>query len=49
MRRSGVTPVSLDAAVMLIGGIAELVAHATCDGRALSEVGDTAKAAIEPR
>ncbi len=53
MRRAGVAPVSPDAAVMLIGGIAELIARATRDGRALSEVGDTAKAiikaVIEPR
>jgi AcrR family transcriptional regulator len=53
MRRAGVAPVTLDAAVMLIGGVAELIARATHDGRPLSEVGDTAKAVIkaviEPR
>jgi AcrR family transcriptional regulator len=53
MRRAGVAPVTPDAAVMLIGGVAELVARATHDGRPLSEVGDTAKAVlkavIEPR
>jgi AcrR family transcriptional regulator len=53
MRRAGVRPVKPDAAVMLIGGVAELIARAMHDGRPLSEVGDTAKAiikaVIEPR
>jgi AcrR family transcriptional regulator len=53
MRRAGVAPVTPAAAVMLIGGVAELIARATHDGRPLSEVGDTAKAivkaVIEPR
>jgi AcrR family transcriptional regulator len=53
MCRAGVAPVMPDAAVMLIGGVAELIARATHDGRPLSEVGDTVKtvikAAVEPR
>jgi AcrR family transcriptional regulator len=53
MRRAGIAPVTPDAAVMLIGGVAELIVRATRDGRPLSEVGDTAKAVlkavIEPR
>lgn len=53
MHRAGVAPVAPDAAVMLIGGVAELIARATHEGKPLSEVGDTAKAilkaVIEPR
>lgn len=53
MRRAGVQPVTPDAAVMLMGGVAELIARATHEGTPLSEVGDTAKAiikaVIEPR
>jgi AcrR family transcriptional regulator len=53
MRRDGVVPVTPDAAVMLIGGVAELIARATHQGTPLAEVGNTAKviikAVIQPR
>jgi hypothetical protein len=47
MRRAGVEPVSLDTAVMLIGGVAELIARATHEGTPLGEIGVTAKAVIK--
>jgi AcrR family transcriptional regulator len=47
MRRDGVEPVSLDAAVMLCGGIAELIARATHQGTPLLDVGETAKSVIK--
>jgi AcrR family transcriptional regulator len=47
MRRDGLEPVSLDTAVMLVGGIAELVARATHEGTPLTGVGVTAKAVIK--
>lgn len=47
MRRAGVMPLELDAAVMLIGGVAELVDRATRDGRPPEAVGDTMKAVVK--
>lgn len=47
MRRDGVEPVTPDAAVMLMGGVAELIARATHEGTPLAEVGTTAKAVIK--
>jgi AcrR family transcriptional regulator len=47
MRRAGIEPVSLDTAVMLIGGVAELIARATHEGTPLTEIGVTAKAVIK--
>lgn len=53
MQSAGVEPVTLDVAVMLLGGIAELIARAMHDGAPLTQVGVTAKvvvkAVIEPR
>jgi len=53
MRDAGVRRVSFDEAVMLMGGVAELMARAMDEDRALATVGVTAKelikAAIEPR
>ena len=47
MRRAGIEPVSLDTAVMLIGGVAELIARATHQGTPLMAIGVTAKAVIK--
>jgi AcrR family transcriptional regulator len=47
MRRAGVKPITLDIAVMLIGGIAELLERAIADGRPPESVGDTVKAVIK--
>lgn len=47
MRRAGVEPASLDTAVMLVGGIAELIARATHEGTPLIDVGVTAKLVIK--
>jgi AcrR family transcriptional regulator len=47
MRREGVEPVSLDTAVMLVGGIAELIARAMHQGTPLTDAGVTAKAVIK--
>jgi AcrR family transcriptional regulator len=53
MRRAGVGQVTADAAVMLMGGVAELIARAMYQGTPLADAGATAKAvikaAIEPR
>jgi len=46
-RARGIDPVSQSAAVMLVGGIAELIARASQDGTPLSEVADTAKAVVK--
>jgi AcrR family transcriptional regulator len=46
-RSAGIDPVSHDAAVMLVGGIAELLARASQDGTPLQNVADTAKAVIK--
>jgi len=46
MREAGIDPVDLDTAVMLTGGISELVARATPD-EDLSSVASTAKAVIK--
>jgi hypothetical protein len=47
MRRAGVKPVTRDAAVMLIGGIAELVDRATRDGRPPESTADTIKSVVK--
>lgn len=53
MRRDGVAQISHDTAVMLMGGVAELIDHARGDGAQLAAAGATAKAVIkavlEPR
>ena len=47
MRAAGIEPVSPDTAVMLVGGIAELIARATKEGRPLIELGPTVKTVIK--
>ena len=53
MRRAGVLPATRDAAVMLMGGVAELINRAMFAGTPLAQAAATAKAvikaAIEPR
>jgi AcrR family transcriptional regulator len=46
-KSEGIKPVSDTAAVMLIGGIAELLARASQDGTPLSDVAETAKTVIK--
>jgi AcrR family transcriptional regulator len=43
---AGIEPVTRDTAVMLVGGIAELIARATTEDRPLTELGPTVKAVI---
>jgi AcrR family transcriptional regulator len=47
MRRAGVEPVTRDTAVMLIGGISELVDRATRDGRPPESTAETIKAVVK--
>jgi AcrR family transcriptional regulator len=47
MRRDGVAPISHDAAVMLMGGVAELINRARSEGIELAAAGATAKSVIK--
>jgi AcrR family transcriptional regulator len=47
MRHAGIEPVTLDTAVMLIGGIAEVVDRATREGRPAASVAATIKTVIK--
>lgn len=47
MRRDGVAPISHDTAVMLMGGVAELINHARSECIELAAAGETAKAVIK--
>ncbi len=47
MRRDGVAPISHDTAVMLMGGVAELINRARSEGSELESAGATAKAVIK--
>jgi AcrR family transcriptional regulator len=47
MRRAGIQPVGRDTAIMLIGGIAEILDRATNEGRSPSSVAPTVKAVIK--
>jgi AcrR family transcriptional regulator len=47
MRRAGVEPITLDTAVMLIGGIAEIVDRAAREGQPTESVGQTIKTVVK--
>ncbi|MFF5965158.1 TetR/AcrR family transcriptional regulator [Streptomyces collinus] len=47
MRRAGVEPITLDTAVMLIGGIAEIVDRAAREGQPSESVGQTVKTVVK--
>jgi AcrR family transcriptional regulator len=47
MRRDGVAPITHDTAVMLMGGVAELINHARSESTGLGAAGATAKAVIK--
>lgn len=46
MRDAGIDPVERDMALLIVGGIAELIARATQEGRPFTELADTVKRAI---
>jgi AcrR family transcriptional regulator len=46
IRDAGIQPISRDTAVLLVGGVAELIARALQEGRPFTELGPTVKAAI---
>lgn len=46
LRDAGVTPIDHDTALLIVGGIAELLDRATLAGRPLQEIGPTIKAVI---